>query len=243
MPGSVRGNSSQADVTRNIGIDIIRGRYPEGTALPRDAELTTTFQVSRTVLRESVKTLSAKGLLTSKAGVGTSVKVRSEWNMFDRDVLAWQLEAGISKRFLLDLADIRLAVEPRAAALAAQRRSDDTVIALRESLARMRGFASDSIEFADADLRLHLDIATASANPFMRSIGAVIEAALRVSIRLSAPTGAREFMIAIAAHERVVDAIADQDGAAAATAMTEVILNGLRRLRLSGGPNRLAGAT
>ncbi len=77
-----RGHSSQAEVTRTIGIDIIAGRYPEGTGLPRDAELTSMFDVSRTVLRESVKTLSAKGLLSSKAGVGTRVRERSAWNMF-----------------------------------------------------------------------------------------------------------------------------------------------------------------
>jgi DNA-binding FadR family transcriptional regulator len=110
-----RGHFSQVEVTRTIGMDIIVGRYPEGTGLPRDAKLTSMFDVSRTVLRESVKTLSAKGLLSSKAGVGTWVRERSAWNMFDPDVLGWHLEAGIDKRFLRDLADIRLAVEPRAA--------------------------------------------------------------------------------------------------------------------------------
>ena len=224
-----RGHSSQLEVTRTIGTDIIVGRYPEGTPLPRDAELTAMFNVSRTVLRESVKTLSAKGLLNSKAGVGTRVRERSAWNMFDVDVLGWHLEAGIDKRFLRDLADIRLAVEPRAAALAAERREDDAIAILRESIARMRSFASDSIEFADADLRLHLDVATISGNPFMRSIGAVIEAALRASFRLSAPTDEQERERSIAAHERIVDGIADRDAEAASAAMKEVIFIGLRR--------------
>jgi DNA-binding FadR family transcriptional regulator len=224
-----RGHSSQVEVTRTIGIDIIVGRYPEGTALPRDAELTAMFDVSRTVLRESVKTLAAKGLLSSKAGVGTRVRERSAWNMFDPDVLGWHLEAGIDKRFLRDLADIRLAVEPRAAALAAERWTGDALSVLRESLVKMRSFASDTIEFADADLRLHLDVATISGNPFMRSIGAVIEAALRASFRLSAPTEDHEREITIAAHERIVDAIAGRDAEAAAAAMTDVIFNGLRR--------------
>ena len=86
-----------------------------------------------------------------------------------------------------------------------------------------------AIEFADADLRLHLDIATSSANPFMRSIGAVIEAALRASFRLSAPTEERERELTIAAHERIVDAIAGRNAEAASAAMREVIFNGLRR--------------
>jgi DNA-binding FadR family transcriptional regulator len=149
--------------------------------------------------------------------------------MFDPDVLGWHLEAGIDKRFLRDLADIRLAVEPRAAALAAERWTGDAVAILRDSVTRMRSFASDSIEFADADLRLHLDVATISANPFMRSIGAVIEAALRASFRLSAPTEESEREITLAAHEHIVDAIADRDAEAASAAMVNVIFNGLRR--------------
>jgi DNA-binding FadR family transcriptional regulator len=224
-----RGHSSQVEVTRTIGLDIVAGRYAEGTSLPRDAELTAMFDVSRTVLRESVKTLSAKGLLNSKAGVGTRVRERSAWNMFDPDVLGWHLEAGIDKRFLRDLADIRLAVEPRAAALAAERRPDESIAILRESVAKMRSFASDTLEFADADLRLHLDVATVSGNPFMRSIGAVIEAALRASFRLSAPTEEKEREITLATHERIVDGIEARNPEIAAEAMTSVIYNGLRR--------------
>src|SRR5260370_39758418 len=98
-----RGHSNQAEVTRTIGIDIIVGRYPEGTGLPRAAGLTGMFDVSRTVLRESVKTLSAKGLPTSKAGVGTRVRERSACDMFDPHVLGWHLEAGVCEPVLLRL--------------------------------------------------------------------------------------------------------------------------------------------
>src|SRR5215813_12025015 len=124
-----RAHSNHAEVARSIGVDIIAGRYAEGTRLPGDAELTAMFGVSRPVLRESVKTLVAKGLLSTKARVGTLVRERGAWNMFD---------AGIDKRFLGDLAEIRLAVEPRAAALAAARRSDADIAELQRSMDRMR---------------------------------------------------------------------------------------------------------
>ena len=126
-----RAHSNHAEVARSIGVDIIAGRYAEGGRLPGDAELTAMFGVSRPVLRESVKTLVAKGLLTTKARVGTVVRERGAWNMFDADVLAWHLDAGIDRRFLNDLAEIRLAVEPRAAALAAGRRSEADIAELR----------------------------------------------------------------------------------------------------------------
>ena len=165
-----RAHSNHAEVSRSIGVDIIAGRYAEGVRLPGDAELTAMFGVSRPVLRESVKTLVAKGLLTTKARVGTVVRGRAAWNMFDADVLAWHLDAGIDRRFLNDLAEIRLAVEPRAAALAARRRSEEDVAELQRSMDRMRQETSESVDFAEADLALHLAVARASGNPFMRSI-------------------------------------------------------------------------
>ncbi len=222
-------HNSQVDVTRALGVDICAHRYREGNVIPREAALIAKFAISRTVLRESIKTLSAKGLLGSRAHVGTWVRERCDWNMFDPDVLAWTLESGIDQRFLRDLADIRLAVEPCTAALAAARRPDTAIAGLRETIAELHAHPSESREFANADLRLHLDIATLSGNPFMRSMGAVIEAALRASFRLSAPTEPCERNAMISAHEAIVDAIAIRDTATAEAAMTHVIHNGLRR--------------
>jgi len=224
-----RAHSNHAEVARSIGVDIIAGRYAEGGRLPGDAELTAMFGVSRPVLRESVKTLVAKGLLTTKARVGTVVRERGAWNMFDADVLAWHLDAGIDRRFLNDLAEIRLAVEPRAAALAAGRRSEADIAELHRSMARMRAEPSDSVGFADGDLALHLAVANASGNLFMRSIGNVIEAALRASFLLSAPVETQDRETVLSWHQRIVDAIEGGDAEAATAAMIEVIHNGLRR--------------
>jgi DNA-binding FadR family transcriptional regulator len=228
IPGH-RANSNHAEVARTIGVDIITGRYAQDVKLPGDAALTRLFGVSRPVLREAVKTLVAKGLLSTKARVGTVVRARAAWNMFDPAVIAWHLDAGVDKRFLSDLAEIRLAVEPRAAALAAERRTDTDLDVLRAAVARMKGTPGASKDFAEGDLSLHLAIANASGNPFMRSIGAVIEAALRASFILSAPADTLEHDTAVAAHARIVEAIAEHDAATAAEMMTHVILNGLRR--------------
>jgi DNA-binding FadR family transcriptional regulator len=224
-----RTHSNHAEVARIIGVDIIAGRYPEGARLPGDAELTAMFGVSRPVLRESVKTLVAKGLLSTKARVGTVVRERGAWNMFDADVLAWHLDAGIDRRFLGDLAEIRLAVEPRAAALAAERRSEADIAELQQCMDRMRRKPSDSAGFADADLALHVAVAKASGNLFMRSIGSAIEAALRASFLLSAPVESADRETVLLWHQRIVDAIAAGDAEAATAAMIEVIHNGMRR--------------
>lgn len=224
-----RAHSNHAEVARTIGVDIIAGRYAEGTRLPGDAELIAMFGVSRPVLRESVKTLVAKGLLSTKARVGTVVRERVAWNMFDADVLAWHLDAGIDRRFLNDLAEIRLAVEPRAAALAAEQRSDEDIVDLRRCMDRMRREAADSAGFADADLALHVGVARASGNLFMRSIGHVIEAALRASFLLSAPVETEDRETVLLWHQKIVDAIAAGDAETAFQAMVFVIHNGKTR--------------
>lgn len=223
--------SNHAEVARTLGVDIITGHYPEGAKLPGDAELIRLFGVSRPVLREGVKTLVAKGLLSTKAKVGTVVRQRSAWNMFDADVLAWHLERSIDSRFLFDLGEIRLAVEPRSAALAAQQRNNAHILEMRRCIEQMRRERFNSVGFAEGDLSLHIAIAEASGNPFMRSMGGVIQAALRASFLLSAPVSERERDLTIDAHERIVDAIEDQNPEAASAAMAHVIFNGINRLR------------
>src|ERR1700759_996219 len=224
-----RAHSNHEQVARSIGVDIIAGNYGEGARLPGDAELTALFGVSRPVLREGVKTLVAKGLLTTKARVGTVVRERGAWNMFDADVLAWHLDVGIDRRFLSDLAEIRLAVEPRAAALAATRRSEADIAELRRAFAIMQQAPSDSDAFTDGDLALHIAVANASGNPFMRSVDAVISAARRACSLLSAPVDPADRATVLDWHQRIVDSIAAGDPRSAAEAMTAVIFNGMRR--------------
>lgn len=225
-----RGHSNHAEIARSIGIDIITGRYREGAKLPGDAELTLFFGVSRPVLREAVKTLVAKGLLSTKARVGTVVRPRSAWNMFDADVLAWHLDAGVDRSFLSAIAEIRMALEPRAASLAAQRRTEADLNAMQEAIDRMRREAfRQTAAFAEADVALHVAVANAAGNPFIRSLAAMIEAALRASFQLSAPGDADDYESTVESHQRIVDAIAAGDAAAAAEAMTNVIVYGLRR--------------
>ena len=92
----------------------------------------------------------------------------------------------------------------------------------------MRDEASDSAGFAEGDLALHVAIAVASGNPFMRSMGGVIEAALRASFLLSAPVEEQERDTTILFHQQIVDAIVQQNPEAAMEAMRRVIFDGLR---------------
>lgn len=219
----------QDQVVRAMGLSIVSGEYAEGALLPGEAELMARFGISRTVLREVLKTLAAKGLVVSKTRVGTRVRNQVDWNMFDPDLLSWRVELGMDMRFLNALYEIRLAVEPAAAALAALRRTPEQVARLTAIVEAFRRDHHTRASFAEIDLALHLEITAASGNPFMRAIGAIIEAALAQTFADTAPVEDQARLAASAQeHGAIVTAIIAGDANAAAKAMTDVIETGRR---------------
>jgi DNA-binding FadR family transcriptional regulator len=216
--------SSHAHVVAELGSGIVSGRIPEGSLLPNDAELSLRFGVSRTVLRETMKTLAAKRLVEPKAKVGTRVLDQSSWNFFDPDVLGWRCDAGIDLDFIAHLAEIRLALEPAAAAAAALQASKDDIVTLYAIAAKFDNINHTPESIAKVDLEFHLAVARISGNPFMRSASGLIEAALAISFRLSSPAASPETIAEIASnHLRIVHAIAAGDEQKAIKAMRHVI--------------------
>src|SRR5215471_2595671 len=124
-------------VVREIGLSIMRNDFKPGEALLSEPELSLQFNVSRPVLREALKLLSAKGLIESRPKTGTRVRPRSDWNLLDPDVLAWQLEAGPTREFLRDALELRQLIEPAAARLAAGRATDEEIAALQAAFTAM----------------------------------------------------------------------------------------------------------
>jgi DNA-binding FadR family transcriptional regulator len=219
-------------VVDELGRAIIAGEYPVGATLPGDVDLAQRFKVSRTVLREAMKTLAAKGLIVPRARIGTRVTPKTQWNLFDSDVLSWHFDRGADQEFLDHLSEIRLAFEPFAASLAAQNATGDDIKELYR-LAEAMGAPHHTPEtLAVADLKFHLFIAEASRNPFMRTVGSLIEAALVGVFKLSSPAeaGSRREEVSDA-HTQIVDAIAARDAEGAAEAMRKVILTGRNRVR------------
>lgn len=227
---------AQAEMARTLGMAILAGVHPVGATLPNEADLMHRFGVSRTVVREVIKTLTAKGLVVSKTKVGTRILASDHWNMFDADLLSWRADNGFDADFLAHLFEIRLAIEPNAAALAAERRSEDDLVRLHALVTQMAAADHDAISFANVDVDFHLAVANAARNPFMRSIGAVIKTALMHAFRIATPIDAADRAVTAAAHGRIVSAIAAGDPDTAAAAMVTVIKNGLRRRASDPGP-------
>jgi DNA-binding FadR family transcriptional regulator len=214
-------------VLRGIGIGIVAGEFPVGQTLPGKELLMSRFGVSNTALREVLKTLEAKGMVAARTKVGYWVREKDDWNLLDEDLLGWQLEVGVDRTFIGRLFEMRQSIEPTAAALAALRRDDSHIEALYESAKRMLDAGFDRQRFTDADLSFHLMVIEASGNPIMRSIGALIGAALAASFRLSAPSDSvPELNRSYAQHRAIADAIKVRDAQAAADAMMVAIDQG-----------------
>ncbi|QQV77343.1 FadR family transcriptional regulator [Sphingomonas aliaeris] len=223
--------SSHDQVARTLGVEILGGLYKPGEKLPVEADMLARFGVSRTVLREAFKTLTAKGLIVSKTRVGTVVLDSAHWNFFDAAVLGWKVSQGFDIAFVRDLADVRRAIEAAAAAAAAKRCSPEDIAELRRCLARMDAATASASDFALADLDFHKTVGRASGNVLMRSLAAVVETALLASFRMSSPVReAEEHAASVAGHRRIIDAIEAGDADEAATAMRDIIGHGLSRI-------------
>ena len=223
--------SAHDQIVRSLAQDILTGNLAPGDKLPMEADLLERFGVSRTALREALKTLSAKGFLSVKTRVGTRVSDSVHWNFFDKEVLGWRVAIGMDAQFRRHLAEVRQSLEPTAASLAARHRTEADLSAMRAALDWMRREDRSAYEFARADLALHLAIGAASQNPMIRSVAGVIETALLEAFTLSPPTRAPDLHHeTVRAHARIVDRIAAQDEEGAAKAMLAVIDAGYQRV-------------
>ncbi|KQN73757.1 FadR/GntR family transcriptional regulator [Devosia sp. Leaf64] len=229
LSGRNRARNLHSDVLWDLGFAIVSGQYPEGSILPPDTELLERFRVSRTVLREALKTLAAKGLIEARARIGTRVLPRNRWNLFDSDVLAWHFELGPEVSFLQSLAEVRIGIEIEAAALAAERRTDDQAAGLLATVELMAK-AGTPEDFARHDLDFHKTVADASGNPFMASISALVEMALTAAFTISSPVNEPEALTqTVAVHRAIADAISARDAIAAREAMRVAIAEGFAR--------------
>jgi DNA-binding FadR family transcriptional regulator len=224
--------SSHDKIAATLGAEILKGMYAPGSNIPPEPDLIRRFQISRTVMREVTKTLAAKGLVISKTRIGTRVRDAEHWNLFDADVLAWRVQMGLDEEFMQSLTEIRRAIEPAAAALAAQRRSTADIAVLRRHVSDMARSGHSRKSFAQSDLAFHLSVGLASGNALIRSVGSVIEAALVASFTYSSPIDEqRNQEASVQSHAAIVTAIEARDASGAAAAMLEVIDVGARRIR------------
>lgn len=168
-----------------LGEAIVAGRYLEGGAIPPEPVLCEELGVSRTVVRESIKSLVAKGLIHTGPKVGTRVLPSDQWNWFDSDVIAWQAKAGLTPEFIRDLQDLRRVVEPAAVKLAALRATAEDIAHIEAAYAGMKQAVFEGGDYITFDLRFHQGLLAASHNRMLVQMSKALSALLRTSFELS----------------------------------------------------------
>jgi len=172
-------------VVHELGKKIIQGSYKVGDSLPSEADLCAQFDISRTATREAVKMLTAKGLISSRPRQGIKVVDSKLWNLFDVDVLNWILLGKPDLYLLRHFLQLRLALEPEAAFLAAQYAQEDELAAIESALARMKNATNGKDDTHEADIEFHQSVLLATNNPFFIQLKNFITTALKVNIRFT----------------------------------------------------------
>lgn len=222
----------QALVIDGIGRQIIGGFYPVGALLPKEGELTAEYGVSRTSVREAMRVLAAKGLVDIRQSIGTRVRTRELWNVFDSDILRWHTEEGRGDEIMRDLVEVRQLLEPAAARLAAGRAGMDDLGRLGTAMQSMVDNAHSRERYAHADVEFHLAVYAASHNVLLRQFGSVVADFMYLTFSVQQEVDDDEELLVHDAetHADVFRAIDRGNGEQAGEAMLRVVLDGKNAL-------------
>ena len=206
----------------DLGKAIVRGSYTD-KAFPNEAQLAEQYSASRNVVREAVKILGEKGLLSSRPKIGTKIRQEDEWNVLDSDVLHWFLGRKLSLPLLLELTQVRLQIEPAAAALAAMSAGPEEIEAIRIAMDELEASENGDGDQLEADITFHLAIVKASGNRFFFRLSSLIETALRFSIRFT--NKYKSGLTHVSSHREILLAIENHDAAKASKMVIALLSN------------------
>jgi DNA-binding FadR family transcriptional regulator len=201
-------------IARDLGIAIVTGQHPPGSVIPGEIDIAGQRGVSRSVVRESLRMLSAKGLVESRPKSGTRVRERALWNLLDPDVLAWMFEGEPPATFVRSLFQLRMIVEPSAAEMAATFRTAGQLARMDEALRQMAAHGLDTPEGQAADQTFHNAILEATENELLVSLSGSIGSAVRWTTIFKFRDRRRP-RDSMPQHRRLFDAIAARDAPAA----------------------------
>ncbi|MFC5828181.1 FadR/GntR family transcriptional regulator [Nonomuraea insulae] len=219
---SQRDSARHVQVVRALGARIVGGTIDPGSSIPIEEELVGELGVGRSAVREGVKVLAGKGLLETRRSAGTIVRPRESWNLLDADVLSWRFEPEPQPGDIRVLADLRVALEPGAARVAAERADAAAVRRIDEAMAALYATADDPEPFIEADLAFHKAVFAAADNDLLLYIYDMISIALR-SVRQVHTRSVAHNKETLPGHERVAQAIRRRHHRKAEEAMRVVV--------------------
>lgn len=220
---SSRGRGLHGQLVQQLGQMIVSGDLGADRPLVPE-EIGQRFEVSRTVVRESLRVLEAKGLVSARPNVGTRVRPVSDWNLLDPDIIEWRAFGPQRDEQRRELFELRWAIEPLAARLAAGHGREDVQQRLVELTEVMGHTAAqgDLVSFGRADTELHALVLQLAGNRMLEHLSGIVACALQVSGG-SATTCERPSDASVSLHARLVDALGTGDGTAAEAAVRALL--------------------
>jgi DNA-binding FadR family transcriptional regulator len=207
------------------------GQMRQGDKLPTEAAIMSEFGVSRTVVREALSKLQAGGMVETRHGVGTFVVGTGENATFR--IAPEQIATA---REVIAVLELRIGLETEAAGLAAVRRTEANLDAMRQALSAFSSAIADNGDALAPDFQFHLEVARATQNvhflDLMNYLGTMIIPRARLNTAKVAGEGRREYLQRVnTEHENIVSAIANHDPEGARAAMRTHLANSRERLR------------
>lgn len=202
-----RGRGLHGWIVEELGQTLVDGG-PDALPSLDPVEIAARYGVSRTVVREALRVLEAKGMVSARPNVGTRLRPASEWNLLDPQVIAWRVHSRRMSDQMQELLELRTAIEPFAARLAATRIGPEqrrSLVAARDALVAAL-HAHDLAAFTRADIDLHVSLIEGSGNPMIAQLATVVSEALlaREELQLSPETLSPH---ATDLHVQLVDAV------------------------------------
>ncbi|MEJ0011668.1 MAG: FadR/GntR family transcriptional regulator [Bauldia sp.] len=212
-----------AGAAEALGRRIVTGDLTPGTTLPNLERLAEQFSMSRLSMREAIKLLAGKGLVSSAPRRGTVVRPRQEWSRLDPDVLLWQIGAVPNAAFVRNLFELRRMIEPEAAMLAAARAGGAALADIEAAFAQMEAAEARAPESIKGDVAFHLSILRATGNEFIAALAPAIETSLMLTftVQRDAWPDPDNFL---PSHRLILDAITRGDGSAAREAVQKLLV-------------------
>lgn len=230
------------EIVDSLAASIRDGQFQPGDKLPTEAEIMVRFDVSRTVVRESLSRLQASGVVETRHGIGTFVLAPQEAGNFKISAQDFATVADV-----IAVLELRMSLETEAAGLAAQRRTPDNLKAMESALRAFNDSISRDSDAVPPDFQFHMEVARSTGNrhfaDLMSYLGTMIIPRTRVNTALSAPEGRLNYLQRInAEHESIYNAIRDQNAEAARAAMRTHLSNSRERLRKGNNPHTMQTA-
>lgn len=216
-----------SQVADHIAIAIVSGQVPAGELIPNETTIGGNLSVSRSVYREAVKFLSGKGLIEARPKSGTRAAPSSHWNLLDPDVLRWSFATGANEKFIHDLYELRVFIEPNVARFAAHRRTDDQARQLRRCYEGMANTEPCSPANIRHDLDFHETLIDSCGNQALMCLKGVVTTTLMWALRLQSGKSMADYAAPLADHQRLCEAVEKRDGERAQAVMSVIVHDAL----------------